>query len=76
MDSVTAPVHLVSVPDHALRQFKEPVLMPATLGRVAQRSYLRREPPHVAGQLLQVIHRANHSFKRGLSRRAARAGNR
>jgi hypothetical protein len=65
VDSVTAPVHLVSVPDHALRQFKELVLMPATHGRVAQRSYLRREPPHVAGQLLQVIHRVKPLSQRG-----------
>lgn len=38
--------------------------MPARHRRVAQPSYLRREPPHVAGQLLQLVHCGNHSFPR------------
>jgi hypothetical protein len=38
--------------------------MPASHGRVAQPSYLRREPPHVAGQLLQLVHCGNTLFSK------------
>jgi hypothetical protein len=53
------PVGLIGLPHHALRQFKEPILMPTSHGRVAQPSYLGREPAHVTGQLLQLIHAEN-----------------
>jgi hypothetical protein len=33
--------------------------MPRSHGRVAQPSYLGREPSHVTGQLLQLIHADN-----------------
>jgi hypothetical protein len=46
------PAGLIGLPHHALRQFKEPILMPPSYGRVAQPSYLGREPSHVMGQLL------------------------
>ena len=49
---VTMPVGMIGLPHHALRQFKEPILMPPSHGRVAQPSYLGREPSHVMGQLL------------------------
>ena len=53
---MTMPVGLIGLPHHALRQFKEPILMPPSHGRIAQPSYLGREPSHVTGQLLQLIH--------------------
>jgi hypothetical protein len=59
---VSVPSQVVDTPVHARRQFKERVLAPASHGRVAKPSYLRREPPHVAGQLLQFIHGRNHSL--------------
>jgi hypothetical protein len=37
--------------------------MPVSHRRVAQPPYLRRKPPHVAGQLLQLVHCGNHSFE-------------
>jgi hypothetical protein len=37
--------------------------MPAGHRGIAQDSYLRRESPDVAGQLLELIHGYNHSFK-------------
>ena len=33
---MTMPVGLIGLPHHALRQFKEPILMPPSHGRIAQ----------------------------------------
>jgi hypothetical protein len=56
---VTVPVGLIGLAHHALGQFKEPILMPLSHRRVTQPSYLGREPSHVTGQLLQLIHAEN-----------------
>ena len=37
--------------------------MSVTHRRVTQPPYLRRKPPHIAGQLLQLVHCNNHSFE-------------
>jgi hypothetical protein len=41
--------------------------------RVAQPPYLRRKPPHVAGQLLQLVHCDNHTSE-GLLHTASKRG--
>jgi hypothetical protein len=44
------------LPHHALRKFKEPILVPLSHRRVTQLPYLGRERSHVTGQSLQLIH--------------------
>ena len=48
--------------------------MPASHRRVAQPSYLRREPTHIAGQLLQLVHCGNTLFSKDRCTRLANGG--
>src|SRR5215208_4806062 len=48
--------------------------MSVTHRRVTQPPYLRRKPPHIAGQLLQLVHGNNHSFEGPLHTASKRGG--
>jgi hypothetical protein len=74
LSSVNSAGYAIDTSDHALREFKKLVLMPAGHRRVTQPTHFRCERPHVTGQLLELIHRQNHFLRDEITGGVAWAG--